>query len=91
MPVLLVATPQRLSGRDLGGGITGLQWVVDGCTLMGPSRPAPTASPLAQPASFMAGLRTSLPLAAGVALVAAAASRLLRPPRGSHDPEVAPA
>ena len=46
---------------------------------------------LAQPATFLQGLRTSLLLAAGVALVAAAASRLLRPPRGSHDPEIAPA
>jgi MFS transporter, DHA2 family, methylenomycin A resistance protein len=40
---------------------------------------------LAQPGTFMAGLRTSLLLAAGVALAAAAASRLLQPPRGSHE------
>jgi MFS transporter, DHA2 family, methylenomycin A resistance protein len=46
---------------------------------------------LAQPATFTQGLRTSLLLAAGVALAAAAASRLLRRPRGSHDLEVAPA
>jgi MFS family permease len=45
---------------------------------------------LAQPASFLQGLRTSLLLAAGVALAAAAASRLLRS-RGSHDLEAAPA
>ena len=44
---------------------------------------------LAHPASFLAGLRTSLLLAAGVALTAA--SRLLQPPRGSHEPETAPA
>ena len=43
---------------------------------------------LVQPASFLQGLRTSLLLAAGVALAAAAASRLLRPPRGSHDQQV---
>ena len=35
---------------------------------------------LVQPASFLAGLRVSLLLAAGVALTAAAASRLLQPP-----------
>jgi MFS transporter, DHA2 family, methylenomycin A resistance protein len=46
---------------------------------------------LAQPATFMAGLRTSLLLAAGVALAAAAASRLLQAPGGSHDPEMVPA
>jgi MFS transporter, DHA2 family, methylenomycin A resistance protein len=46
---------------------------------------------LAHPATFTQGLRTSLLLAAGVALAAAAASRLLRPPCGSHDPEIAPA
>jgi MFS family permease len=46
---------------------------------------------LAQPATFTQGLRTSLLLAAGVALAAAAASRLLQPPGGSHDPEIAPA
>ena len=46
---------------------------------------------LAQPATFTQGLRTSLLLAAGVALAAAAATRLLRQPRGSHDPELAPA
>jgi MFS transporter, DHA2 family, methylenomycin A resistance protein len=45
---------------------------------------------LAQPASFVQGLRTSLLLAAGAALAAAAASRLLRS-RGSHDLEAAPA
>jgi DHA2 family methylenomycin A resistance protein-like MFS transporter len=46
---------------------------------------------LAQPATFTQGLRTSLLLAAGVALAAAAASRLLQPPGGSHGPEMAPA
>ena len=46
---------------------------------------------LAQPATFTQGLRTSLLLAAGVALAAAAASRLLQPSRGSHEPETAPA
>lgn len=46
---------------------------------------------LAQPATFMQGLRTSLLLAAGVALAAATASRLLKPPGSSHDLEVAPA
>ena len=46
---------------------------------------------LAQPATFLQGLRTSLLLAAGVALAAAAASRLLQPRRGSHDRQVAPA
>jgi MFS transporter, DHA2 family, methylenomycin A resistance protein len=46
---------------------------------------------LAHPGTFMAGLRVSLLLAAGVALTAAAASRLLQPPRGSHEPETAPA
>ena len=46
---------------------------------------------LAQPASFTQGLRTSLMLAAGVALAAAAASRLLQPPRGSHQRRAAPA
>ncbi len=44
---------------------------------------------LAHPGTFMAGLRTSLLLAAGIALTAAAASRLLRPPRGSHHLDVA--
>ena len=46
---------------------------------------------LAHPGTFLAGLRTSLLLAAGVALAAAAASRLLQPTAGSHDPETAPA
>ena len=46
---------------------------------------------LAQPAAFSHGLRTSLLLAAGVALAAAAASRLLQPSQGSHDLEAAPA
>jgi MFS transporter, DHA2 family, methylenomycin A resistance protein len=46
---------------------------------------------LAQPATFTQGLRTSLLLAAGVALATAAASRLLQPSRGSHEPEIAPA
>ncbi|HEX8859147.1 MAG TPA: MFS transporter [Actinomycetes bacterium] len=46
---------------------------------------------LAQPAAFTQGLRTSLLLAAGVGLAAAAASRLLQPSRGSHDLEAAPA
>jgi len=41
---------------------------------------------LAQPATFTQGLRTSLLLAAGVAL--AAASRLLQSPRGTHDQEI---
>jgi MFS transporter, DHA2 family, methylenomycin A resistance protein len=46
---------------------------------------------LAQPATFTQGLRTSLLLAAGVALAAAAASRLLQRSQGSHDLEAAPA
>jgi EmrB/QacA subfamily drug resistance transporter len=46
---------------------------------------------LAQPATFLQGLRTSLLLAAGVALAATAASRLLQPPRGRHHRQVAPA
>jgi EmrB/QacA subfamily drug resistance transporter len=46
---------------------------------------------LAQPASFLQGMRTSLLLAAGVALAATTASRLLQPPRGSHNLEPAPA
>jgi MFS transporter, DHA2 family, methylenomycin A resistance protein len=46
---------------------------------------------LAHPATFLAGLRTSLLLAAGVALTAVAASRLLQPPRGSHQRPVTPA
>ena len=46
---------------------------------------------LTQPATFLAGLRTSLLLAAGVALAAAATSRLLQPPRGSRHRQVAPA
>jgi sugar phosphate permease len=46
---------------------------------------------LTQPATFLAGLRTSLLLAAGVALAAAATSRLLQSPRGSHHRQVAPA
>jgi MFS transporter, DHA2 family, methylenomycin A resistance protein len=46
---------------------------------------------LAQPATFLAGLRTSLLLAAGVALAAGAASRLLRPLSASHDEHMAPA
>jgi MFS transporter, DHA2 family, methylenomycin A resistance protein len=46
---------------------------------------------LAHPGTFLAGLRTSLLLAAGVGLAAAAASRLLQPPRGSHNLEIAPA
>ena len=46
---------------------------------------------LAHPGTFLQGLRTSLLLAAGVALAAAAASRLLQPPRGNHDRQVAPA
>jgi MFS transporter, DHA2 family, methylenomycin A resistance protein len=45
---------------------------------------------LAHPGTFVAGLRTSLLLAAGVALAAAAASRLLQPQRGSRDRRVAP-
>jgi MFS transporter, DHA2 family, methylenomycin A resistance protein len=46
---------------------------------------------LAHPGTFMVGLRTSLLLAAGVALAAAAASRLLQPPSGSHHLPVTPA
>jgi MFS transporter, DHA2 family, methylenomycin A resistance protein len=46
---------------------------------------------LAHPGTFLQGLRTSLLLAAGVAIAAAAASRLLQPPRGNHDRQVAPA
>jgi DHA2 family methylenomycin A resistance protein-like MFS transporter len=46
---------------------------------------------LAHPGTFLQGLRTSLLLAAWVALAAAAASRLLQPPRGTHDRQVAPA
>ncbi len=46
---------------------------------------------LAHPATFLAGLRTSLLLAAGVALAAVAASLLLQPPRGSHQRPVTPA
>jgi MFS transporter, DHA2 family, methylenomycin A resistance protein len=46
---------------------------------------------LAHPASFLQGLRTSLLLAAGVALAAAAASRLLQPPRGRHHRQGTPA
>jgi EmrB/QacA subfamily drug resistance transporter len=46
---------------------------------------------LAHPGTFLQGLRISLLLAAGVALAAAAASRLLQPPRGNHDRQVAPA
>jgi DHA2 family methylenomycin A resistance protein-like MFS transporter len=45
---------------------------------------------LAHPATFLAGLRTSLLLAAAVALAAAAASRVLRPPRGSDDRQATP-
>jgi DHA2 family methylenomycin A resistance protein-like MFS transporter len=44
---------------------------------------------LAQPATFTQGLRTSLLLAAGVALAAATACRLPRRPRGTHDLELA--
>jgi MFS transporter, DHA2 family, methylenomycin A resistance protein len=46
---------------------------------------------LAHPGTFLQGLRTSLLLAAGVALAAAAASRLLHAPHGIHDRQVAPA
>jgi DHA2 family methylenomycin A resistance protein-like MFS transporter len=46
---------------------------------------------LASRATFMHGLRTSLLLAAGVALAAAAASLLLKPPRSGYDLEVEPA
>jgi EmrB/QacA subfamily drug resistance transporter len=46
---------------------------------------------LAHPGTFLQGLRTSLLLAAGVALAAAAASWLLNTPGTSHDLEVAPA
>jgi DHA2 family methylenomycin A resistance protein-like MFS transporter len=46
---------------------------------------------LANQATFLQGLRTSLLLAAGVALAAAGAGRLLHSPRGSHDLEVVPA
>lgn len=46
---------------------------------------------LAHPGAFLQGLRTSLLLAAGVALAAAAASRLLHAPHGIHDRQVAPA
>jgi MFS transporter, DHA2 family, methylenomycin A resistance protein len=46
---------------------------------------------LAHPGTFTQGLRTSLLLAAGVALAAAAASRLLPPSGGSHRPEIAAA
>jgi DHA2 family methylenomycin A resistance protein-like MFS transporter len=46
---------------------------------------------LVQPATFLQGLRTSLLLAAGVALAAAAASRLLQATGSSHNHmEVAP-
>src|SRR5919202_2978752 len=45
---------------------------------------------LAQPATFMQGLRTSLLIAAGVALAAAVASRLLTPPH-MHTPLAAEA
>jgi MFS transporter, DHA2 family, methylenomycin A resistance protein len=44
---------------------------------------------LAQPATFTQGLRTSLLLAAGVALAAAATSRLLQSTGSSHDLEIA--
>jgi EmrB/QacA subfamily drug resistance transporter len=46
---------------------------------------------LAHPGTFLQGLRTSLLLAAGVALAAAAASWLLHAPGTSHDLEVVPA
>jgi MFS transporter, DHA2 family, methylenomycin A resistance protein len=46
---------------------------------------------LASRATFMHGLRTSLLLAAGVALAAAAASLLLKPSRSGYDLEVEPA
>lgn len=46
---------------------------------------------LAHPGTFLQGLRTSLLLAAGVAIAAAAASRLLHAPHGIHDRQVAPA
>jgi sugar phosphate permease len=46
---------------------------------------------LAHPGTFLQGLRTSLLLAAGVTLAAAAASWLLNTPGTSHDLEVAPA
>jgi hypothetical protein len=46
---------------------------------------------LASQATFMQGLRTSLLLAAGVALAAAAVSLLLQPARSGRDLEVAPA
>jgi MFS transporter, DHA2 family, methylenomycin A resistance protein len=46
---------------------------------------------LANRATFLSGLRTSLLLAGGVALAAAASSLLLKPPRRSHDLPTEPA
>jgi MFS transporter, DHA2 family, methylenomycin A resistance protein len=85
---------------DLGGGIAGLQWVVDGYTLMFAAMLL-TAGALSDRIgarrAFAAGLLVSPPvtavllLAAGVALAAVAASQLLQPPRGSHQRPVTPA
>jgi DHA2 family methylenomycin A resistance protein-like MFS transporter len=66
-------------GRDFGSGMAGLQWVVDG--VGGALAVAVFGALLARQATFMHGMRTSLLLAAGVALATAAASLALRPAR----------
>ena len=82
--VLLNSVPGRQAG--VASGIFNTSRQVGGALAI-----AVFGALLAHPASFLAGLRTSLMLAATVALAATAASRLLQPPRGSHDPEIAPA
>lgn len=70
--VLLNSVPARQAGTASGVFNTSRQ--VGGALAV-----AAFGALLAEPATFMQGFRTSLLLAAGVALAAAAASRLLRP------------
>jgi EmrB/QacA subfamily drug resistance transporter len=84
MAVLLNSVPGHQAG--VASGIFNTSRQVGGALAV-----AVFGALLAHPGTFLAGLRTSLLLAAGVALAAAAASRLLQPPRGSHKPETAPA
>lgn len=76
--VLLNSVPAHRAGTASGVFNTSRQ-------IGGPLAIAVFGALLADRATFMPGLRTSLLLAAGVALAAAVASLRLKSPRGSHD------
>jgi MFS family permease len=84
MAVLLNSVPGHQAGVASGIFNTGRQ--VGGALAV-----AVFGALLAHPGTFLAGLRISLLLAAGVALAAAAASQFLQPLRGSHQRPAIPA